>query len=104
MSQLCFPRVSSFHIRSRRCKDAFVKTCRRKIEQISEEDLYVEGEFMAEADMADEGYKESLGTIDMFHLLSHAIAWAHHMRIKNNCDILKVSSCNELHITSCIIT
>lgn len=40
-------------------KDAFVKTCRRKIEQISEEDLYVEGEFMAEADMADEGYKET---------------------------------------------
>jgi hypothetical protein len=34
-----------------------VKTCRRKVEQITEEDLYVEGEFMAEEDMEEEGYK-----------------------------------------------
>ena len=34
-----------------------MKTCRRKIEQITEEDLYVEGEFMAEEDMEEEGYK-----------------------------------------------
>lgn len=34
-----------------------MKTCRRKVEQITEEDLYVEGEFMAEEDMEEEGYK-----------------------------------------------
>ena len=47
----------SAHIFDHLCQDSFVKTCRRKIEQISEEDLYVEGEFMAEQDMEEEGYK-----------------------------------------------
>ena len=98
--QRCFPGVSSFLLCSRRCKDTFVKTCRRKIEQISEEDLYVEGEFMAESDMTDEGIKEHLGIMDMFHLLSHAMAWAHHIRVENHCDIqsLKASFCNESYM------
>ena len=41
-------------------QDAFIKTCRRKVQRISEDDLYTEGEFMSEQDMIDENYKESL--------------------------------------------
>eukprot|EP00913_Durusdinium_trenchii_P023496 g22074.t1 len=38
--------------------DAFVKTCRKKAQLISEDDLFVDGQFMSEQDMIDEGFKE----------------------------------------------
>lgn len=43
-------------------QDAFIKSCRRKVERISEDDLYTEGEFMSEQDMIDDNYKENLVT------------------------------------------
>ncbi|CAK9030772.1 unnamed protein product [Durusdinium trenchii] len=39
-------------------EDAFVKTCRKKAQLISEDDLFVDGQFMSEQDMIDEGFKE----------------------------------------------
>lgn len=39
-------------------QDAFVKTCRKKAQLISEDDLFVDGQFMSEQDMIDEGFKE----------------------------------------------
>eukprot|EP00435_Cladocopium_sp_Y103_P029492 s2260_g7.t1 len=41
-------------------QDAFIKTCRKKVERITEDDLFVDGEFMSEQDMIDDNYKENL--------------------------------------------
>ena len=40
------------------CQESFVKVCRKKVQQISEDDLFVDGEYMSEQDMLDENYKE----------------------------------------------
>ena len=43
-------------------QDSFIKTCRRKVQRISEDDLWTEGEFMSEQDMIDDNFKENLVT------------------------------------------
>jgi len=45
-------------------QDAFIKKCKRKIETISEQDMWVDGEFQSEKDMAEAGLKESLDCIN----------------------------------------
>lgn len=45
-------------------QDVFIKKCKRKIETISEQDMWVDGEFQSEKDMADAGLKESLDCIN----------------------------------------
>ncbi len=46
---LCFP-----------CKDEFVRKTRRIYQEISENTMDVDFQFMSEKDMVDEGYDESL--------------------------------------------
>lgn len=41
-------------------QDAFIKTCRKKVERIAEDDLFVDGQFMSEEDMVSENMKEYL--------------------------------------------
>lgn len=41
-------------------QDTFIKTCRRKVERIAEDDLFVDGQFMSEQDMVSENMKEYL--------------------------------------------
>lgn len=38
----------------------FVKRCKRKVEAISQQDLWVDGEFMSEADMVEANIKPFL--------------------------------------------
>lgn len=44
-----------------------MKTCKKRVARISEDDLYVDGEFMSEQDMKDDNYKEYLDCIDITH-------------------------------------
>ena len=44
-------------------EDLFLKKCKKKIEAISERDMWADGEFMTEKDMRDNGYPESLTCI-----------------------------------------
>lgn len=41
-------------------QDTFIKTCRKKVERIAEDDLFVDGQFMSEEDMVSENMKEYL--------------------------------------------
>ena len=45
-----FPLLSS--------QESVVKVCRKKVQQITEDDIFVDGEYMSEQDMIDENYKE----------------------------------------------
>ena len=42
----------------RSAQDGFLKKCKRKTELINQEDLWVDGAFLSEADMLDAGIKE----------------------------------------------
>ena len=42
------------------CQDMFVKRCKRKVEAISQQDLWVDGAFMSEADMAEANINQFL--------------------------------------------
>ena len=44
-------------------QDSFIKSCRKKVQNITEDDLYVDGQFMSEQDMIDDNVKESLVSI-----------------------------------------
>ena len=46
---------------SRLHQEAFVKTCKKRTESIQEQDLWVDGAFMSEKDMVDDGYDASSG-------------------------------------------
>ena len=49
-------------------QDSFIKSCRKKVQNITEDDLYVDGQFMSEQDMIDDNVKESL--VSIFVLVS----------------------------------
>lgn len=42
-------------------QDTFIKTCRKKVQKITEDDLFVDGQFMSEQDMVKENFKEYFG-------------------------------------------
>lgn len=39
-------------------QDVFIKRCKRKVESMNEEDLWLDGSFMSEADMKEANIKE----------------------------------------------
>lgn len=55
LANCCIPPYMSF------AQDVFVKRCKRFVESISENDLWVDGAYMSEKDMANEGIDASFG-------------------------------------------
>lgn len=65
--QQALPMCSGDQSYPSRLQDLFVKTCKKRVERITEDDLYVDGEFMSEQDMIEDNYKECLDCVDSQH-------------------------------------